>query len=74
MRRLSSFPCALVESAQRKLWWLWAIVFVRSPAQGLVEYSLILVLIMVVCITILSMVGRTTSELWYQKIIDAMPG
>ncbi len=45
----------------------------RQPGQGLVEYGLILVLIMVVCVGILSVVGRKVSGTWYDKIIAAFP-
>jgi Flp pilus assembly pilin Flp len=43
----------------------------RQPGQGLVEYGLILVLIMVVCVAILTMVGQTLSSVWYTKLIPA---
>lgn len=42
----------------------------RARGQGLVEYGLILVLIMVVCVAIISMVGQSISEVWYQKLIQ----
>lgn len=73
MRWLSSRYQALCDMLQQFSMRLWAFVLARSPAQGLVEYSLILVLIMIVCVAILTAVGRSTSELWYQRIIDAMP-
>ncbi len=41
----------------------------RVAGQGLVEYGLILVLIMVVCVGILTMVGSTVSQVWYTKLI-----
>ena len=41
----------------------------RVAGQGLVEYGLVLVLIMVVCVGILSLVGSTVSEVWYTKLI-----
>jgi Flp pilus assembly pilin Flp len=43
----------------------------RRPGQGLVEYGLILVLVMVVCVAILTMVGQTVSSVWYNKLIPA---
>jgi Flp pilus assembly pilin Flp len=43
----------------------------RAPGQGLVEYGLLLVLIMVVCVGILTIVGQTVSGVWYDKIIQA---
>ena len=48
-------------------------LYTRSPAQGLVEYGLILVLIMVVCVAVLSTVGRTVSNVWYDKLIGGFP-
>jgi len=42
----------------------------RQPGQGLVEYGLILVLIMVVCVAILSAVGTKVSTVWYTKLIN----
>lgn len=52
--------------------WL-SVLQARAPGQGVVEYGLILVLIMVVCVAILTITGRTVSQTWYQRIIDAMP-
>ncbi len=46
-------------------------MFAHAPGQGLVEYGLLLVLIMVVCVGILTMVGQTVSTVWYDKIIQA---
>jgi Flp pilus assembly pilin Flp len=43
----------------------------RSHGQGLVEYGLILVLIMVVCVGILTIVGQTVSSVWYDHIVGA---
>lgn len=43
----------------------------HTRGQGLVEYGLILVLIMVVCVGILSAVGVTVSEVWYDKLINS---
>lgn len=73
MRWLSSRPQALAASFQRTLWRAWASVLARSHAQGLAEYGLILGLIAVVCVVILAAVGQTTRDLWYQRIIDAIP-
>lgn len=42
--------------------------------QGLVEYSLLLVLIMVVCVAIVTVMGTTVSEQWYDRIIETFPG
>jgi Flp pilus assembly pilin Flp len=45
----------------------------RAEGQGLVEYGLILVLIMVVCVGILTLTGETISEVWYNSIIQRLP-
>ncbi len=37
------------------------------------EYGLVLVLIMVVCVGILTLVGNTVSSVWYDKIIESFP-
>ncbi|MFP4441372.1 MAG: Flp family type IVb pilin [Chloroflexaceae bacterium] len=73
MRWLSMLLCALSEMIQRKLWRLRACILARSPAQGLTEYGLILVLIMVVCVVIIGTTGQTISEVWYDKIVPAFP-
>lgn len=48
-------------------------VWSARPAQGLTEYGLILVLIMVVCVVIIGTTGKTISEVWYNKLILRMP-
>jgi len=48
-------------------------LYAGVAGQGLVEYGLVLVLIMVVCVGILSLVGHTISAVWYDKIIQALP-
>ena len=73
MRRLASFHTALVAAAQRATAWAQTMLHTRSPAQGLVEYGLILVLIMVVCVGILTLVGGTISNVWYNRLITRMP-
>jgi Flp pilus assembly pilin Flp len=40
----------------------------RSPGQGLVEYGLILVLVMVVCVVIIAATGETVRDQWYAKL------
>jgi hypothetical protein len=47
--------------------------FAHARAQGLVEYALILVMIVVVCIVVVTLMGQNVSEVWYQKILDAWP-
>ena len=73
MRRLRSFHLALVAAAQRASARTQTMLYTRSPAQGLVEYGLILVLIMVVCVAVLTAVGTTISNVWYNKLIVAFP-
>jgi hypothetical protein len=70
MHRCYSFPRSLAQRARAALVRGWLIATTRSAGQGLVEYGLILVLIMVVCVGILSMTGQTISDVWYQKIIN----
>jgi|GEM_PF-1303831 Flp pilus assembly pilin Flp len=50
----------------------WASLRLATPGQGLVEYGLILVLIMVVCVGILTMTGNIISEVWYSKLVPAL--
>ncbi|NWG19712.1 MAG: hypothetical protein HXY39_05225 [Chloroflexi bacterium] len=45
----------------------------HSSGQGLVEYSLLLALIVLVVIGIVSVMGHTVSGLWYQRILDRWP-
>ncbi|NTW02888.1 MAG: Flp family type IVb pilin [Oscillochloris sp.] len=52
---------------------MYVAIYAGVPGQGLVEYGLVLVLIMVVCVGILSMVGHTVSQVWYDKLIPAFP-
>jgi hypothetical protein len=73
MRWLTSSHQALLTAAQRASAWAQTMLYTRSPAQGLVEYGLILVLIMVVCVAVLSTVGRTVSNVWYDKLIGGFP-
>jgi hypothetical protein len=49
-------------------------LFIHTRAQGLVEYGLILVMIMVVCIVVVTLIGQDVSKVWYQKIVDSWPG
>lgn len=55
----------------RMLAWLHAAAISRRPAQGLVEYGMILVLIMVLCVAILSIIGKNVSEAWYEPVTKA---
>lgn len=72
-RRLSSLYAAIDDimchmAARAQTWW-----FVHSEGQGLVEYSLLLALIVLVVIGIISVMGNTVSGLWYQRIIERWP-
>ncbi|GAB4188584.1 MAG: hypothetical protein OHK0022_00530 [Roseiflexaceae bacterium] len=71
MQTVTSFRARLAEWYLHALAWLHAAVLVRRPAQGLVEYGLILVLIMVVCVAILTVLGKNVSDAWYEKIVGA---
>lgn len=73
MRRLLALLAYHAATLRRQLMvWLYAVLSPR-PGQGLVEYGLILVLIMVVCVGILTLTGGTISEVWYEKIIEKIP-
>lgn len=71
MRRLTTPLRPLTTAARRHLRGLWSRLLIASPGQGLVEYGLVLVLIMVVCVAILSVTGQTLSQVWYQKLLPA---
>jgi hypothetical protein len=69
MRRLSTFSTAGSSAALRMMAWCFNHGHARRPGQGLVEYGLILVLVMVVCVVILTTVGQTLSSVWYDKLL-----
>ncbi len=71
MRRLSTFPATCSSAALRMMLWCFNQRRARQPGQGLVEYGLILVLVMVVCVVILTAVGQTLSTVWYDKLVPA---
>jgi hypothetical protein len=71
MQRLSTLRTTCSTAALRMLAWCVARAGAVRPGQGLVEYGLILVLIMVVCVGILTMVGRSVSDVWYAKLVPA---
>jgi predicted membrane protein len=48
-------------------------LFAHARAQGLVEYGLILLMIVVVCVAIVTVIGFDVSEVWYQKIVNSWP-
>lgn len=47
--------------------------YTRAAGQGLVEYGLILVLVMVVAVAIIGTTGQTISSVWYNKLLPAFP-
>lgn len=63
---LRRFPQTLVHLVR----WVSATRVARQPAQGLVEYGLILVLIMVVCVGVVGTIGQTLNDIWYQKLLS----
>lgn len=73
MRRLTAHLPIFAAAARRRLRGLWLRLPPAAPGQGLVEYGLILVLIMVVCVAILSATGTTLSQVWYEKLLPAFP-
>jgi hypothetical protein len=70
MRRLSTFSSTFSTAALRAMVWTSTLLNARRPGQGLVEYGLILVLIMVVCVAVLGAVGSKVSDVWYSKLIN----
>lgn len=63
----------LIEITGRVIYRIRPYVFRRSPAQGLVEYGLILILLAIACVAILTITGQTISDVWYNRIILAIP-
>jgi hypothetical protein len=49
------------------------LLFAHARAQGLAEYGLILLMMVVVCIVVITLIGQDVSNVWYQKIVDAWP-
>jgi Flp pilus assembly pilin Flp len=70
MRQLSTFSSTFSTAALRALVWGSNLLADRRPGQGLVEYGLILVLIMVVCVAVLGAVGSKVSTVWYTRLIN----
>jgi hypothetical protein len=72
-RRLSTWYTAIndvvCQMAVRVQTWR----LLHGEGQGLVEYSLLLALIVLVVIGIISVMGNTVSGLWYQRIIERWP-
>jgi hypothetical protein len=61
---------ARVAALVRRIALQLALLPARARAQGLVEYGLILLLIMVVCLGVLSLLSNTVSAVWYDKLIN----
>lgn len=57
-------------TTQRMIHWFQMRCMLHSAGQGLVEYGLIMVLIMVVCVAIMGMTGHTISSIWYNKLVN----
>lgn len=72
MRWLDCILSILMETTGRVIYRIRPYVFTRSPAQGLVEYGLILVLIAVACVAILTIMGQTINDVWYNQVIPAL--
>jgi pilus assembly protein Flp/PilA len=73
MQRFTSLVLSLGLALQRWFLQTRSSILAKVSGQGLVEYGLILVLIMVVCVGILTAVGGTISEVWYTKLINGIP-
>jgi Flp pilus assembly pilin Flp len=73
MRRHLSLICAHAATLGRGLSAWLAAHKGQVEGQGLTEYGLILVLIMVVCVGILTLTGTTISEVWYGSIVSRLP-
>jgi hypothetical protein len=73
MRQLVLLGSYLAATLRRGTPQAGSALLVRDPAQGLVEYGLILLMIMVVCIAIVALIGHDVSQVWYQRVLDSWP-
>ena len=48
-------------------------LFAHTRAQGLVEYALILLMMVIVCIVGVTLIGQDVSQVWYDRIVNAWP-
>lgn len=71
MRRIVSPSRPLAAALARWMSAARSALYAVATGQGLVEYGLVLVLIMVVCVAIVGMLGQTISQVWYEKLIPA---
>jgi hypothetical protein len=60
-------------AARRLTRQLGGALFAQAPAQGLVEYALILLMVVIVCVVVVTLIGQDVSQVWYQKIVNAWP-
>ncbi len=72
MRWLDWIVSILMKKTRRMIYRMRPYVFICSPAQGLVEYGLILVLIAVACVAILTIMGQSINDVWYSRVIPAL--
>jgi Flp pilus assembly pilin Flp len=70
MPRHLSFIAAQIGALARRLATHLSALHHQALGQGLVEYGLILLLIMVVCLGMLSLLSTTVSAVWYDKLIN----
>lgn len=68
MQQLLLFLVSFDVMARRMVVQATARLLSRTPGQGLVEYGLILVLVMVVCVVIIAATGETVRDQWYAKL------
>lgn len=68
MQQLLRFLVSFDVMARRMVAQATARLLSRTPGQGLVEYGLILVLVMVVCVVIIAATGETVRDQWYAKL------
>ncbi|MCS6839465.1 MAG: hypothetical protein NZ699_01520 [Roseiflexus sp.] len=72
-RRLLTLHAAIHDAIRRMAVRAWTWQLLRGEGQGLVEYSLLLALIVLVVIGIVAVMGNTVSGMWYQRIIERWP-
>jgi Flp pilus assembly pilin Flp len=73
MRRLRTLFQPALAAIHRHLAEAHTRLYLGTSGQGLVEYGLLLVLIMVVCVGIIGLMGNTVSQLWYGRIMQTFP-
>ena len=73
MQRLSALRDTIDDALRQPVARVYAQCQAYGDGQGLVEYSLLLALLVLVVIGIITLMGNTVSTLWYQRIIDSWP-